>query len=680
MSSTGASNLPPPYEPGDNAGVSSSPSYRTTAVDPPAFGADVVPGYDTTTPSKLYHIGKLSTLPLVTIAEVKAHLLLLGAFEQLRHKCEEADLVDLQKKMPSLQTEAKWPLFLERARERFDLWVAKVVDGRPGRTELWHEEIPPLDVLVIWHAYLLNPVQYHEDVSRLHPILDKIPEFPLYKISSQIDLETLEMLPTEEQYHHWQRTTGDCFGLPLNTTPDADAINIKCPSCNHTNEVTWVSTPDSNGKFRGFAQRHFLAVCEGSGCGFTITWDALCTKRFAEDVILCQQNVDATLGGTLMNISSGSPDALRGRQLTDDIIIAFPRTEGAIPLAESLRWSMREVSRRLEKEFEELIPGTALARFGKVRVPALLAAYSVPYVESFHAVAAAHRLSTFTSILQELDYLTPGVFDQDAEPLILALDRFHGFLDTATRGSSKRPMTPTLDIDLVWHTMMLRPHAYREATMKFVGRVLPHDDMIEEGKMSLAFNETAEIWQERQKIQYSSCSCLKQLGTIPSLSSSRLRFFKKTNQEVPESSTANNHPPNSVDTDLATHPSDHNSVIVQGLERVDWLRERRRERFAEETAKATKGKGKSRAGEGSISEPGAEHERAFLRSIPNTSKSTPSLENWGLRAAVDPRVVDGKVVNHGVVVVGVDAQVSPAVDMRTAAAAASGFVTAGTGW
>jgi hypothetical protein len=76
------------------------------------------------------------------------------------------------------------------------------------------------------------------------------------------------------------------------------------------------------------------------------------------------------------------------------------------------------------------------------------------------------------------------MFDLDAEPLTTALDRFHGFLDVATRGSSKRPMVPTIDVDLVWHTMMLRPRSYRDATMKFVGRVLPHDDMIEEGRMS----------------------------------------------------------------------------------------------------------------------------------------------------------------------------------------------------
>jgi hypothetical protein len=148
--------LPPPYEIGNDppiTGTSDDPPRWAPASDPPAFDADIVPGYDTTTPSKLYTIGKLSTLPLVTISEVTAHLLLLGAFERLKTTCEEAEVADVQKKLPPLRREAKWPLFLERARERFDLWVAKVVNARSGRTSLLSEEIPPLDVLLIWHAY-----------------------------------------------------------------------------------------------------------------------------------------------------------------------------------------------------------------------------------------------------------------------------------------------------------------------------------------------------------------------------------------------------------------------------------------------------------------------------------------------------------------------------------------------
>lgn len=677
MSSASKSALPPPYEPGDGtSNVSDEPRRWATVSDPPAFDADVVPGYDAATPSKLYKIGKPSTLPLVTIAEIKAHLLLLGAFEQLKQKCEEADVIDVQKKLPPLCTDAKWPLFLERSRERFDLWVAKVVNARPDRTSLRHEEIPPLDVLLIWHAYLLNPVQYYEDVSRMHPILDRLPEFPLNRISSQIDLETLEMLPTEEQFHYWQRTTGDCFGLPLHTTPDADTIKIACPLCNYINEITWVCAPDASGKLRGYAQRQFLVACENSKCKFMISWDALCTKRFADDVVLCSKNTDVVLGGTLMS-ASGSPDTLRGRQITEDILGAFVRTSGSVELAESLGWSMQEVSRRLTKEFEGTKSKAKSSGLGQARIPYLLAAYSNPYPRSFCVVSAVQRLSAFTSTLHQLEYLTPGIFDQDAEPLILALERFHGFLDVATRGSSKRPMIPTLDIDLVWHTMMLRPHAYREATLKFLGRVLPHDDLVEEGVANSAFNEEAEIWKERQGTQYSICGCYTHLGAIPSSSSSGVLFWKKSKPETVQQSSQTNYPPDSVNTRLATHPSDHSSVVVKDLELFKWQRERRRERFSEDAAKANEGKGKDPAGaapEATSEE--MQHERAFLRSVTGQPSG---LDCWELRITVDPHVVDGKLVNHGYVVVGVDAQATHNEDIH-AVTASNGLAIGSAGW
>ena len=48
------------------------------------------------------------------------------------------------------------------------MWAEHVKD-KP--LEIWIEqELPPLDVLMVWHTYLLNPTWYAEDCSRL-PIM-----------------------------------------------------------------------------------------------------------------------------------------------------------------------------------------------------------------------------------------------------------------------------------------------------------------------------------------------------------------------------------------------------------------------------------------------------------------------------------------------------------------------------
>ncbi|KAG9074463.1 hypothetical protein FRC06_010672, partial [Ceratobasidium sp. 370] len=100
------------------------------------------------------------------------------------------------------------------------------------------------------------------------------------------------------------------------------------------------------------------------------------------------------------------------------------------------------------------------------------------------------------------------------------------------------------------------------------------------------------------------------------------------------------------------------SIVVQGLEQVDQQKDCQRERFAEDGTRVGKGKAKVRAGNVLESKPGAEHERAFQRSVSGRALPISNLGSWGLRASMDPRVVEGKIVNHGIVVVGVDAPIS----------------------
>lgn len=83
--------------------------------------------------------------------------------------------------MPRLSPDELWAVFLERAVYRFELWVTKMMDviaaeealDRGAEVEqvdgkLDYDRIPPLDVILIWHTYMLNPLDYHEDCLRMH--------------------------------------------------------------------------------------------------------------------------------------------------------------------------------------------------------------------------------------------------------------------------------------------------------------------------------------------------------------------------------------------------------------------------------------------------------------------------------------------------------------------------------
>ena len=97
--------------------------------------------------------------------------------------------------------------------------------------------------------------------------------------------------------------------------------------------------------------------------------------------------------------------------------------------------------------------------------------------------------------MNDLGWTRPGIFDAESRDLDSAIARYHTFLDLCSRVVLTRVVVPTLDIDLVWHTHMLRATDYRTQTKKLLGRILNHDDKVEEGTMSTSFDETSQLWK-----------------------------------------------------------------------------------------------------------------------------------------------------------------------------------------
>ena len=123
-----------------------------------------------------FHVGKAVTLtPFVTPSQLKIHLGLLRAFRELKLKVQESS--DIANTFPPLsavlEAEARWIWFLELALERYAIhhrppfyngprlvprrfrrWVLALDELRTSATAV---DNPPLDVWLIWHAYMLNP-------------------------------------------------------------------------------------------------------------------------------------------------------------------------------------------------------------------------------------------------------------------------------------------------------------------------------------------------------------------------------------------------------------------------------------------------------------------------------------------------------------------------------------------
>jgi len=112
---------------------------------------------------------------LPTIAECAIHLELLETFNVLREQILRSEEIDksmgispkreiktgglgdtktLKDSTLEGRRQVKWTKYVELAVVRFLAWQASLVDSKPL------DKAPPLDVLLVWHSFLLNPVLF----------------------------------------------------------------------------------------------------------------------------------------------------------------------------------------------------------------------------------------------------------------------------------------------------------------------------------------------------------------------------------------------------------------------------------------------------------------------------------------------------------------------------------------
>lgn len=106
---------------------------------------DLPPPYPIALPAS-FSVGPRVTKPIVSIANVEAHLRILGAFDLIRQTVMQARQVD-----EKIDAAGAWAVFLARAVHRFERWVA----GNAAPFLPVGRYIPPPDVLLVWHSYLL---------------------------------------------------------------------------------------------------------------------------------------------------------------------------------------------------------------------------------------------------------------------------------------------------------------------------------------------------------------------------------------------------------------------------------------------------------------------------------------------------------------------------------------------
>lgn len=545
-----------------------------------------------------FPIGRQKTQPLVNLTELQAHLRLLGAF----HKLKE-DVQAQEDGIAARNKDQAWVVFVNRAAHRFYTWASSTwPTSVPGLNETM---MPPLDIIMVWHSYLLNPRAYYEDSVRMGTTysanLRAIQEMPLSLVSSLIDSQSLEALPpSSERQRFFEETTYLTFSVPL-ITEMSDTMTLDCPICKQKNHlVKWIAMDD-----KGFAQTKFEHRCES--CNMVFTKSNIGVRRFADEVTLRRTGRKVYISETLLDPRTGTmntkeADAFTKRvfQYLDDrfhIDTPIPPEDVetmAKQLASGLQYKYETLSTHLHMSLQP-DPNHITGSKPYPRIQRVCVAYSHAGLSSLDLVGAILRQGAFITKMFELGWTLPGRFDhaKDLAPLTRSVARYHAFLDVMTVHSTTF-LVPTLDIDLAWHSHQLKGAAYRNDTMKYLGRTPNHDDNVDAFALSKGYDITAKVWRSRFGVPYSLCGCIPDpdAGSLLSRFASKIGTIGKKGKErasVPP--LINKRPDLTCPEDEAadsSHPSEHNLHFGNPQDAETWAKKDAQQKKA--TKCATKAK------------------------------------------------------------------------------------------
>ncbi|KAG7447834.1 uncharacterized protein BT62DRAFT_948034, partial [Guyanagaster necrorhizus] len=429
--------------------------------------------------------------PFVSISQLKGHLCLLRHFASLKERVEGID----RSRYPDAPSDKdrKWSWFVGLAVERFERWCKALT--AQDELDFADQQLPPVDVIMVWHAYLLNPARYSEDSLRNKHI----------KILASMgdwfrDLErtcyTIDSPPSNARVQNWLQKTH----LPYDPFESATILTereIVCPECLMKVDVRLVNPTGS-----GYLQQEFTTTCPG--CRLRITKKKLSFHKLVKDLVGSSDVLSGTLH-TPYNIDNSS----RARAIKSRILEMRPpafrkgdaitEQEWAVDIQEKMNYSMQKL---------QSIMGQRMRIHGGQLLPRIMSAYEDAKIFSLDLVGAVLRQGSFVNKMDKLGWTDPDFFSSSEDEVALrhCIARYHAFLDLMS-SSPAGFFVPTLDIDLVWHTHQLMARKYSRHCLKYVGRFVDHDDKVAENKLANAFDITCRAWKDRFRIAYTYCGC-----------------------------------------------------------------------------------------------------------------------------------------------------------------------------
>ncbi|KAL0957947.1 hypothetical protein HGRIS_000128 [Hohenbuehelia grisea] len=378
--------------------------------------------------------------PLVDDSSAKDHLILMGAFTEFLRA--QGCVID-----KNYLEDVSFRNILHRAQHRLDLWLRKIV-GLDHRKALQPNELPPLDVALVLHAYMISPHYFYEDSHSRVPELSALAKFPLHELVNLIDSSQFTYNPSKEQVDHWYERTSVPFD-PVNFLKNLPTLHMDCPRCGNTVAVKW------NDDGTGFTEVDFAAQCPS--CEVVITHSRLRSSALLQALSAVQNDSEARFPGTMLDKDGLITDQslVMSRERSERILHAIIDVDGNLPSGDSPEVILSTIKDRLDAAGiateRTLYPLMHNTRFSQDLV------YFAGELAQFHA-AMHDRVKASPISPQELR----DGYEEYCRFLAIAAYPELGYACPTERG------------DLFWHTHQLMGDEYRVATVMYLKRHLNH--------------------------------------------------------------------------------------------------------------------------------------------------------------------------------------------------------------
>lgn len=453
------------------------------------------------------------TTKMPTAVEAGSHLILLHAFNRL---------------YKDILQRFSWKVYVTNAIRRFVIFLSayrslRVLDlddeldiniyfsysKRAWKTNVLYTLLPPLDILMVWHAYLMNPRSYYDFCAR-NKVLDfAFTSFPLIEVVSAIDKVSFDFKPSLLQYAGFQNLIKD-YGADLeyDVFQIEETMDVHCSLCF---KVIASSVPYTNEEHTGIADAGLLAPgIQNKGCPVcnkrtTITHEELRKRQLQADIIKstilpnCYKYFSSIVSNTLYRVDK--PQMVT-KQVKDHIKAQQDTIETSMNIPNLISRLITN-----EKEIRNIEVITYIIRTYAQLNPIHSLVSSPDRIElSDDLVGMVIRQQRYIQEVVDLDWLRSL---QLINSLLMAEDRYKKFMELYAI-TKYRILTPTIDIDLFWKTHLLSLYNYFSFCKESkADSVIDHYDKIEESRLYFYFQDTSQLFYTRFKEQYSDCPCCK---------------------------------------------------------------------------------------------------------------------------------------------------------------------------